>query len=115
MSQYGRIGCLLVLFLFIMGMAVGHRFINYEYLWAFLLASLGYGMLVNVFAVLVGAWRFRFGLADGLQRGLLPFSRRRDGLILLVYAVLENFGYRQPTLYWDAWRGKIARVAPAHG
>ncbi|MDF3052280.1 MAG: hypothetical protein K0S19_385, partial [Geminicoccaceae bacterium] len=33
-------------------------------------------------------------------------------LILLGYAVLENFGYRQLTLYWrvrgllDAWRGK---------
>ena len=53
----------------------------------------GYGILVNVFAVLVGAWRFRFGLADRLQRGLLPFSRRRDVLILLLYAVLENFGY----------------------
>jgi hypothetical protein len=109
-----------------------HRFINYEYLWAFLLASLGYGVLVNVFAVLVGAWRFRLGLADRLQRGLLPFNRRRDVLILLAYAVLENFGYRQLTLYWrlrglwDAWRGKtgwekFARVgfregvAPAHG
>ena len=30
-----------------------------------------------------GAWRFRLGLADRLQRGLLPFSRRRDVLILL--------------------------------
>lgn len=53
-------------------------------------------------------------------------------LILLLYAVLENFGYRQLTLYWrvrglwDAWRGKtgwekFARVGfregvvPAHG
>jgi hypothetical protein len=87
---------------------------------------------VNLFAVLVGAWRFRFGLADRHQRGLLPFGRRRDVLILLLYAVLENFGYRQLTLYWrvrglwDAWRGKtgwekFARVGfregvvPAHG
>ena len=105
---------------------------DYAYLWAFLLASLGYGILVNVFAVLVGAWRFRFGLADRLQRGLLPFSRRREVLLLLAYAVLENVGYRQLTLYWrlrgllDAWRGKtgwekFARVGfreetvPAHG
>ena len=49
---------------------LGYRFVDYDYLWAFLLASLGYGMLVNVFAVLVGAWRFRLGLADRLQRGL---------------------------------------------
>jgi hypothetical protein len=99
---------------------------------AFLLVSLGYGVLVNVLAVLVGTWRFRYGLADRLQRRLLPFSRRREVLILLLYAVLENFGYRQLTIYWrlrglwDAWRGKtgwekFARVgfrpeeAPAHG
>jgi cellulose synthase/poly-beta-1,6-N-acetylglucosamine synthase-like glycosyltransferase len=124
-------GYVLLLFLFAMEKLLGHRFIDYDYLWAFLLASLGYGILVNVLAVLVGAWRFRTGLADRLQRGLLPFSRRRDVLILLAYAVLENFGYRQLTLYWrlrglwDAWRGKtgwekFARVgfresvAPAH-
>ena len=88
------------------------RFLNRDYAAAFLLASLGWGILVNLFAVLVGAWRFRFGLADRLQRGLLPFNRRRDVLILMAYAVLENFGFRQLTLYWrlrglwDAWRGK---------
>ncbi|MGH7512368.1 MAG: glycosyltransferase family 2 protein [Gemmatimonadales bacterium] len=125
-------GYLLLLFLFAVGRLLGYQFINYRFLWAFLLASLGYGVAVNVLAVLVGAWRFRFGLADRLQRGLLPFSRRRDVLTLLLYAVLENFGYRQLTLYWrlrglwDAWRGKtgwekFARVgfregvAPAHG
>jgi cellulose synthase/poly-beta-1,6-N-acetylglucosamine synthase-like glycosyltransferase len=125
-------GYVLVLFLVVMEKLLDHRFINYEFLWAFLLASLGYGILVNLFAVLVGAWRFRIGLADRMQRGLLPFSRRRDVLILLLYAVLENLGYRQLTLYWrlrglwDAWRGKTGwekfgrvgfreGVAPAHG
>jgi cellulose synthase/poly-beta-1,6-N-acetylglucosamine synthase-like glycosyltransferase len=86
--------------------------IDRRYAVAFLLASLGWGLLVNVFAVLVGAWRFRFGLADRLQRGLLPFERRRDVFLLLGYAVLENFFWRLLTLYWrlrglwDAWRGK---------
>ncbi len=86
--------------------------LNEQYAVAFLLASLGWGTLVNVVAVLVGAWRFRYGLADRLQRGLLPFNRRRDVLILLGYAVLENFFWRLLTLYWrvrgllDAWRGK---------
>jgi cellulose synthase/poly-beta-1,6-N-acetylglucosamine synthase-like glycosyltransferase len=125
-------GYLFILFLLILEWALGQRFISYEYLLAFLLASVGYGILVNVLAVLVGAWRFRFGLADRLQRRLLPFSRRREVLILLTYAVLENFGYRQLTLYWrlrglwDAWRGKtgwekFGRVgfrpgeAPIHG
>jgi cellulose synthase/poly-beta-1,6-N-acetylglucosamine synthase-like glycosyltransferase len=152
-SKYGRIGWLalpsfwlfeyygplvevagyfFVLFLVAIQLAWGQRLISNEYLLAFLLVSLGYGVLVNVLAVLVGTWRFRYGLADRLQRRLLPFSRRREVLILLLYAVLENFGYRQLTIYWrlrglwDAWRGKtgwekFARVgfrpeeAPAHG
>lgn len=125
-------GYALVLFLLIMERLAGQELISTNYLVAFLVVSLGYGVLVNVFGVLVGAWRFRYGLADRLQRGLLPFSQRREVLILLLYAVLENFGYRQLTLYWrlrglwDAWRGKtgwekFARVgfrpgeAPAHG
>jgi cellulose synthase/poly-beta-1,6-N-acetylglucosamine synthase-like glycosyltransferase len=105
-------GYLFILFLWVMEQLLGQPFIGYEYLLAFLLVSLGYGVLVNIFAVLVGAWRFRYGLADRLQRRLLPFSRRPEVLILLLYAVLENFGYRQLTLYWrlrglwDAWRGK---------
>jgi cellulose synthase/poly-beta-1,6-N-acetylglucosamine synthase-like glycosyltransferase len=121
-----------ILFLFVMERLTGASLISYEFLLAFFLASLGYGILVNVFAVLVGAWRFRYGLADRLQRHLLPFSRKREVFLLLLYAVLENFGYRQLTLWWrlrglwDAWRGKtgwekFARVgfrrgsAAAHG
>jgi cellulose synthase/poly-beta-1,6-N-acetylglucosamine synthase-like glycosyltransferase len=105
-------GYLVILFLFLMERLTGASLLGYPFLLAFLLVSLGYGVLVNVFAVLVGAWRFRYGLADRLQRQLLPFSRKREVFILLLYAVLENFGYRQLTLWWrlrglwDAWRGK---------
>lgn len=105
-------GYVLILFLFLMEWLTGASLISYDFLLAYLLASLGYGILVNVFAVLVGAWRFRYGLADRLQRHLLPFSRKREVFILLLYAVLENLGYRQLTLWWrlrglwDAWRGK---------
>jgi cellulose synthase/poly-beta-1,6-N-acetylglucosamine synthase-like glycosyltransferase len=101
-----------ILFLFLMQQITGIELFGTEYLLAFVLASIGYGILVNVLSVLVGAWRFRYGLADRLQRHLLPFSRRGEVLILLLYAVLENLGYRQLTLYWrlrglwDAWRGK---------
>ncbi len=105
-------GYALVLFLFIVERTVGGHLIDPAFLWAFLLASLGYGTLVNVAAVLVGAWRFRAGLADRFQRRLLPFGGWREVLVLLAYAVMENFGFRQLTLYWrlrglwDAWRGK---------
>lgn len=108
------IGYIFVVVFLILEYVLGINFLNEAYAVAFFLASLGYGILVNLFAVLVGAWRFRFGLADRLQRGLLPFSRKRDVLILLLYAVLENlpFSFRHITLYWrmrglwDAWRGK---------
>ena len=101
-------------FLLLLQWAFDIHLINWPYAIAFFLAAFGYGMLVNLFAVLVGAWRFRFGLADRLQRGLLPFGRRRDVLVLLGYAILENvpFSFRHITLYWrlrglfDAWRGK---------
>jgi len=115
-EYYGPIvealGYLFVVVFLAMEQLLGAPILNEEYAVAFLLASLGWGTLVNVFAVLVGAWRFRYGLADRLQRGLLPFSRRRDVLVLLAYAVLENFFWRLLTLYWrlrglwDAWRGK---------
>lgn len=115
-EYYGPIieafGYLFVVVFLVMEKIFGIPILNERYAVAFLLASLGWGTLVNVFAVLVGAWRFRYGLADRLQRGLLPFNRRRDVLILLGYAVLENFFWRLLTLYWrirglwDAWRGK---------
>ena len=106
------VGYLFVLVFLLMEWVFQVPILNEQYAVAFLLASLGWGTLVNIFAVLVGAWRFRYGLADRLQRGLLPFNRRRDVLILLGYAVLENFFWRPLTLYWrlrglwDAWRGK---------
>ncbi|MFL5494658.1 MAG: hypothetical protein ACJ8DC_09790 [Gemmatimonadales bacterium] len=40
-----------------------------------------------------------------VRRGLLPFSRRREVLLLLAHAVLENFGPRV---------GVRESVAPAH-
>jgi len=105
-------GYLFIVILLLAEALLGIDLLNGEYAGAFFLASLGYGILVNVLAVLVGAWRFRFGLADRLARGLLPFERRRDVLVLLAYAVMENLGFRQLTLWWrlrglwDAWRGK---------
>lgn len=103
--------CFVAVFL-VMERIFGIPMLNEQYAVAFLLASLGWGTLVNVFAVLVGAWRFRYGLTDRTQRGLLPFNRKRDVLILLGYAVLETLFWRPLTLYWrlrglwDAWRGK---------
>jgi cellulose synthase/poly-beta-1,6-N-acetylglucosamine synthase-like glycosyltransferase len=107
-------GYAFLIFFLLLDWLAGIQLLNYAYAAAFFLVSLGYGILVNIFGVLVGAWRFRYGLADRLQAGLLPFSRKREVFILLLYAVLEMlpFSYRHLTLYWrmrglvDAWRGK---------
>jgi cellulose synthase/poly-beta-1,6-N-acetylglucosamine synthase-like glycosyltransferase len=121
-----------VLFLVMMEQLFDRQILSYNYLLAFFVASVGFGILLNIFAVLVGTWRFQYGLSDRLHRSLLPFGRRGEVLLLLAYAVLENFGYRQLTLYWrlrglwDAWRGKTgwekfaqvgfrAEAAAAHG
>jgi hypothetical protein len=74
-----------------MELLFGRNLVNASYFWAFLVASLGWGILVSVAAVLVGAWRFRQGLADRTWRGLPSFRRRRDVVTLLAHAVLENF------------------------
>jgi cellulose synthase/poly-beta-1,6-N-acetylglucosamine synthase-like glycosyltransferase len=93
-------GYLCVLFLLFMQWTLEYPLISEAYLWAFLLLSLGYGILVNILAILLGAWRFRLGVADRLQGQLLPYKRRGAVLVLLAYAVLENLGYRQLTLFW---------------
>ncbi|HET6779493.1 MAG TPA: glycosyltransferase family 2 protein [Gemmatimonadales bacterium] len=98
--------------LLVMERVLNYPLVSQAYVWAFLLASLGYGVLVNVLAVLVGAWHVRYGMADRRQSHLLPFGRRREPLILLAYAVLEHFGYRQLALYLRL-RGNSP--IPSHG
>lgn len=105
-------GYLLMALAVLAGLALGEPLVSWPAVAAFFLASVGYGVLVNIVAVLLGAWQFQVGLADRIQRGLLPFTRRGEILLLLGFAVLENFGYRQLTVWWrlrglwDAWRGK---------
>ncbi len=107
-------GYLLLVLALLVSLVSPAPLLSWNALLLFAVAALGYGILVNVVAVLVGVWRFRLGIANPIQRGLLPFARRRDVLKLLLYAVLENFGYRQLTLWWrlrgwwDAKRGKTS-------
>jgi cellulose synthase/poly-beta-1,6-N-acetylglucosamine synthase-like glycosyltransferase len=107
-------GYLLVLFLVVMEQLTDTPLISREYMVSFLLASLGYGILVSLCAVLIGAWPFRSGVADRLRTQLLPFSGTRDVLVLLLYAAVENLGYRQLALWWRL-RGVGHCSAPAHG
>jgi hypothetical protein len=65
----------------------------------FLVVAVGYGLLLSVWAVILEATSFR------------RYRRVSDYLALLGFAVLENFGYRQMTLYfrlqafWKYYKG----------
>jgi cellulose synthase/poly-beta-1,6-N-acetylglucosamine synthase-like glycosyltransferase len=72
--------------------------LNPEFLGLFFLVSAGYGSLVSVSAVVAGAWPEPAGW--GRSHATLLRYKGRDVAVLLLYAVLENFGYRQWTLWW---------------
>jgi hypothetical protein len=74
--------------------------LSIPYLGMFILASAGFGTVVSVAAVVSGAWPESGGEGlKGPQASLLRY-RGADVAILLLYAFLENFGYRQMTLWW---------------
>lgn len=70
-----------------------------QFLALFFLASAGYGSLVSVAAVVAGAWPEPAGRGGAAHATLLRY-RGRSVAVLLLYAVMENFGYRQWTLWW---------------
>jgi cellulose synthase/poly-beta-1,6-N-acetylglucosamine synthase-like glycosyltransferase len=110
--MYELLGYLFVILGLGLGALSGRHVVSGEYFLAFFLVSSAYAVFVNLLAILVGAWRFRYGLADRLQRSLLPYARPRDVALMLGYAVLEPFLWRPLSLWWrlrgqfDAWRGK---------
>ncbi len=70
--------------------ALGFAFgvINASFALLFLLVALGYGMLLSIWAVVLEEASFR------------RYRRFGDLGRLLLYATLENFGYRQRTVWW---------------
>jgi cellulose synthase/poly-beta-1,6-N-acetylglucosamine synthase-like glycosyltransferase len=76
-----------------------HSF-NYSYLLMFILVSIIYGVLISVSSIVVGAWPSKTAGADTSIKPLIYFRNTREIILLLAFAVLENFGYRQLTLWW---------------
>ncbi|HTR20432.1 MAG TPA: glycosyltransferase [Gemmatimonadales bacterium] len=70
----------------LLGLAFG--VIDIPFALLFVLVAWGYGMLLSVWAVLLEEIGFR------------RYDRWSDLLRLLLYATLENFGYRQRTVWW---------------
>ena len=88
------------LVLSVAGIALG--MIDWQMAWLLFLAAIVYGTLNSVAAVLLEELSFR------------RYLRLRDVALLLVVALVENFGYRQMTSWWrlrgviDYLRGKSA-------
>lgn len=74
--------------------------LSVEYLVLFLVASVAYGALVSVAAVITAAWSERVSPLHPAGSSLIKYTRPRELGLLLVYAFLENFGYRQLNLLW---------------
>src|SRR5512134_1441905 len=74
--------------------------LSVEYLFLFLLVSVAYGALVSVTAVVTGAWSERASPLRPKGSSLLNYTRPGELAVLLIYALLENFGYRQLNLLW---------------
>jgi len=112
--RYGRIGLLAMPFFTFGEMlapvvellgyiitAVGLSFglVNTSFALLFVLVAWGYGMLLSMWAVVLEEVSFR------------RYRRFGDLFRLLLYASLENFGYRQLTVFWrlkafaNVWRG----------
>jgi cellulose synthase/poly-beta-1,6-N-acetylglucosamine synthase-like glycosyltransferase len=87
---------------------------NYTYCILFFAFSILYGVFLSVGAVIVSAWPAKTSETDVSGSSLLYFKNSKDLAILLLYAVLENFGYRQLTVWWRI-RGTIDYFRGKHG
>ncbi|RMG57720.1 MAG: glycosyltransferase family 2 protein [Deltaproteobacteria bacterium] len=85
---------------------------NTTYFVSFLLASVGYGTLISVASLFIGLWPEVLRESDFSHATLIRFDRESDALLLVLYAFLENLGYRQLNVFWrvkatfDYFRGK---------
>jgi cellulose synthase/poly-beta-1,6-N-acetylglucosamine synthase-like glycosyltransferase len=76
------------------------RVLSYKYLLLFLAISFGYGALISILSLIAAYWSEPTGHHDYQGHTLLAKLTWREMGILLLYCVLENFGYRQMTIVW---------------
>ncbi len=74
--------------------------LNYRYLIMFLVVSVVYGIFLSVSSIVISAWPAKTTETDISGKSLLYFKNFRDIGTLVVYGILENFGYRQLTVWW---------------
>jgi len=101
--RYGRVGFLAMPFYafgemlapvvelvgyLITGLGLAFGLVNVSFALLFVLVAWGYGMLLSIWAVVLEEVSFR------------RYRRLGDLFRLLLFAALENFGYRQCTVWW---------------
>lgn len=112
--RYGRIGFLAMPFYafgemlapvvellgyVITALGLGFGLVDVSFALLFVLVAWGYGMLLSIWAVVLDEVSFR------------RYRRTGDLFRLLLFASLENFGYRQLTVFWrlkafvNVWKG----------
>ncbi len=85
---------------------------NLTYVALFLCVSFLFGVLLSTTAVLISAWPEKTNESDASVKSLIYFNDFKSIITLIYYGIIENFGYRQLTVWWrvmgiiDFWRGK---------
>jgi len=83
-----------------------------DYLVLFFLVAILYGILVSFAAIIISAWPEKTADIGETTKTLIYFENMKDLLILLIFSIMENFGYRQLTVWWrligiyDFFKGK---------
>jgi cellulose synthase/poly-beta-1,6-N-acetylglucosamine synthase-like glycosyltransferase len=70
----------------LIGLAIGA--INYPFAILFFLLAYGYGAVLSIMTLLLEGFSYH------------RYARMRDHVMLIVWALLENIGYRQLTVWW---------------
>ena len=74
--------------------------LDYHYLLMFLLVSVAYGIFLSTLSIVMSAWPEKTAETDMKGKSLFYYTQIEDLFILFAAGVLENFGYRQLTLWW---------------
>lgn len=86
--------------------------LNYFYLFLFTIVAIIYGIFISVLSVVMSAWPEKTAETDLAGKSLIYYQDLREIITLAIFAVLENLGYRQLTVWWrikatrDFFKGK---------
>jgi cellulose synthase/poly-beta-1,6-N-acetylglucosamine synthase-like glycosyltransferase len=74
--------------LIILAVGIPLGVIDFSFLWLFFLVAYGYGLILTVFSLILEEMSYH------------RYESTRDRLLLLLWAAVESFGYRQLTVLW---------------